>query len=265
MQCRVRSGPSPSTTLSSNVQLTQLLNYRQALRNVQNGVSDAKLLFLGDSTTAGFNSGNVNFPILGAPSTKIISPLNYKNYPMAQGLGIPPSGNPQVDNRWVADSNWGHFTFGFGGNADWQNSSGTVGTGLNYTPTGGLSYDSFDIYYIQSPGLGTFTATATGGAPTPVKAGSGPNAVVKTTVTGTLSTTISLNIITTPGFPNHILGVEPFNSTVKRIRVGNAGTNMAQSGDYVLNSTSFGAIPCIKTYAPHLTIWNIGINDSTIP
>jgi lysophospholipase L1-like esterase len=60
-----------------------------------------------------------------------------------------------------------------------------------------------------------------------------------------------------------LLGVEPWNSTVSRVRVANAGVPSTASDQWVGDSP-FGAGESITAYQPDLTIIVLGINDAIL-
>ena len=61
-----------------------------------------------------------------------------------------------------------------------------------------------------------------------------------------------------------VLAVEARNSTVKAIRVANAGVSSSATSGWV-GAGAFDSLATIRAYAPDLTIINLGINDARLP
>jgi lysophospholipase L1-like esterase len=242
---------------------SKLLKWRTALAKVQAGTADAKILMIGDSTTLGFGSGAA--PLVdGSASAQLIKHFNnrFKADIAAQGLGANCTANPDT-TRWTMNSGWSVVSgAGFGNGGVVMNASNT--NACIYAPTGGASYDRFDIYYGVYPGGTGFTAQATGGTATPVDTGNQgwPERILKITISGTAGTSNTLTITpnTQPAYA-HIFGIEAWSSTAKRVRVANAGVGMSMTTGWADNSPS-GSLAAIKKYAPDLTIINLGINDA---
>lgn len=242
---------------------------RKGLARVRAGTGDCKILCVGDSTTAGVG-------VLSAPNGAG-SPLSYPYQlaailhasliPAARGLGIPPSnigsGNP--DTRWTAGSGWAptsNFAWATGADYKWTSSASPA----NLVYTDPVLADSYDVYYLKNTGLGTFTATATGGSGSVVNT-SATTGIGKTTITaGSAATTNTVTIAPSASLGDvHIVGIEPSLSTTSRVRVGNAGVGSSRAVTH-WNGNGSGAgwnsQACIKAYAPDLTIISLGINDA---
>lgn len=241
-----------------------LTQWRLALSNVGTGVSDAKLLFVGDSTTAGTGSGNASEP-LGSYPAKLVSSL-FTNVPCANGLGVPSDGNP--DNRWTLGTNWSLLSItpphniGFGGIAAY---AGTASGGnLVFTPGTGASYDSFDIYYINNTASTRATVTGTGGTPL-VLSTVNATSIQKATVTcASAATSNALTVNAVTGATFLVIGVEPFLSTTPRVRFANAGISGSTTSQWVAaGSGSWNGVFSIQAYNPDLTVISLGINDAT--
>lgn len=253
-----------------------------AVDKVKAGTGDAKILCLGDSTTAGVGSDPNIFGRQGGPAAypSVLARLLGQRIATVKGLAIPQStitlpSNP--DPRWsVVDGNsWQAALYGWGRGADWASTESVAGT-LRFADPDVVA-DRFDVYYIKNKGLGSFIATATGGAPVTISSDSGINYpadgsryVARATISaGARSKNNSLTIeqvMTGSGYtPNHIVGIEPYDSTKRAVRVGNAGVGGSTAGDWTNNGDGFGAIAAIKAYGADLTIISLGINDSNRP
>jgi lysophospholipase L1-like esterase len=237
----------------------KLPKFRLAMANYRAGLSDVKILCCGDSTTSGFGAGNP--PNINSWTSRLAAILSGKLGPAANGLALPPL-TPDTDTRWTVGTNWSNFAgYSFANLASFFNSAGS-GT-LTYADSR-VNADRFDIYYAISSGFATFTAQATGGASSgTINSGSGGPGVAKLTVSaGSAATTNSVVITATSAANLLILAVEPWLSTTKTIRVGNAGRNGTTTASYIQNALNFTTPNMIPAYAPDLTIISFGINDA---
>jgi hypothetical protein len=238
-----------------------LPKFRLAVAKVRNGASDAKILAIGDSTVMGFGSTlGTTLPWVGAWPTRLSSLINAR-IPSAVGFAIPVSTLGGTDNRWTFGADWTLSTFGVG--LGWGGMAAIQATSpagnLVFTPGGTASTDSYAIYYVTSGGNGTITATATGGSATPINTNSAGGIAV-TVVTAAAAATG--NSVTFSAVGNvYVLGVEPFLSTTRKIRLGNAAVYGTQTGIWT-GIAFYGPIPAIKAYAPDLTLICLGINDA---
>ena len=242
-------------TSPNRLSLGYLPKWRAAIAKVRKGDSDAKLLFVGDSTT-GQTSTIAPAATISSYVCKFMDGFN--SLPFVNGLALPPVGSALTnDTRWTAGAGWpASRNHGFAQMA-WQAAS--PGGSLVYADNR-INADRFDIYYLQNTGFGTITATATGGAGTPV-ATAGAVAINKATISaGSASTSNTLTLTATGTV--YVVAIEPWLSTTRKVRVGNVGVPSSTSGSWVLSNNDFGAVPSIKKYAPDLTIIMLGINDS---
>ena len=260
-----------------------LAKWDAAVQLVRAGVRDAKILVVGDSTAAGVGGGtDGTFPQAASWVDGLADLLNEGLAPAANGLQIPRSSsaaNP-TDDRWTLGTGWtkgdaGNATtayVGFGGmGCNYYAASDAAGTLTFNDPR--IEADTFDVYYMVTTVVtgATFTAQATGGSASsavPV-GGQAAKGIQKVTVSaGSASTT---NVVTIdPGGSGgqvYIVGIEPYLSTTKKIRVGNAGTSGSYAFRWVAYSDSdpgnaWNARHSIRAYAPDLTIIDLGINDA---
>jgi lysophospholipase L1-like esterase len=87
-------------------------------------------------------------------------------------------------------------------------------------------------------------------------------AIIKTTVLcGSAATTNVLTMAQTVA-RTIVIGVEPFLSTSKHIRIANAGVNSTTSTQWAVTTADFGSTNTIKGYAPDATVIMLGINDA---
>jgi lysophospholipase L1-like esterase len=250
-----------------NPNATPFPYWRRALAKVLLGQSDAKILCWGDSTTVGYVAPANTYPTSAIESypADVASILNSRVATSFIGLGIPSSGTSSTDARWSLGTGW---AADLGAGIGWSSNQlykGVSATGaLTYTPgvKSGV-VDRFDVYYIANGTNTTFTITATGGSAISVVTGT-QNGIFKATCSaGSAADTNSVSITMTTGTVR-IVGVEPYSSTTRRIRVGNAGVSGAV-GTTAANTAVYATVEHVKAYAPDLTIVSFGLNDASTP
>jgi len=246
--------------LTSGFSSANFRRWRTALANVRNGASGMKVLCIGDSTTQGQGSDTrLSIPQNASYPIRLASLLNSYYAPAMHGLVTAPQVlNSLADNRWTYTGEWAESTFSLGNSGTLINQNGLTGSAI-CTP--GVDADTYDVYYIAYPGGGTITATATGGTPVVQSTNVAAN-ILKITCVAASSSTANTVTITNAVGNSYISCIEPRNSSVAQIRVGNAGVGSSKASDWVLNPTSFGAPKFINVFAPHLTIIQLGINDA---
>lgn len=251
-----------STGASANnrigVDSAHLPKTTQALARVRGGYGDAKFLFIGDSTTEGNGTDlGVTYPHRGAWPNRAAQALTSFGIPCAAGAGVPIY-STNSDVRWTKGAGWGAAAYGVGPAGTY---SGTAPAGtLDYAdPT--VNADKFDVYYLSNTGLGTITATATGGTPV-VQSCNAATATRKITVTAAVAATTNNITISATGAAVYIVAIEPWLSTQSKIRFA----NVAQGGTRVdqwtpVGVTGFNIQAFLNLYQPDAVFINHGIND----
>jgi lysophospholipase L1-like esterase len=182
--------------------------------------------------------------------------------PNGAAVGLATYYPTTVDSRWtIPGSGWSTAAYGFAALTDLIATS--PASPVVYTPAGGQTYDSFDVYYIQNPGvgLGTITATATGGSPVSANCNTGASQVI-TKITAVCASAGTGNAVSVTGTGAiHLIAIEPWLSTESKIRMGNAGIYATTTTEWA-SSGLFQTIMAIEGYNPHLTIIMLGINDA---
>lgn len=198
--------------------------------------------------------------------------------PAAHGLAVPPSNSGAVtapyDTRWTLGSGW---AWRVGGALDGFIGFGGKGTNIQtLTATAPLVFqdnrilaDSFDVWLAANSGPtgATYSIQATGGTAVTGQTFSQPTQhLMKVTVkAGSAATTNSVSITRTGGTGSlYVVGVEPFHSLKRRIRVANAGISGSNTNGWVTTASGspWHGVQFIKDYAPDLTIIDLGINDA---
>lgn len=248
-----------------------------ALAAVKAGTRDAKVLIVGDSTSAGVG-GNTDATFTHASSwgSFMCAELDRTKVAAAHGLGVPrgESSGALADSRWTFGAGWTRAVGAY------QNTYGFAGKGTAYTASDGTTYltykdprvtaDTYDIYYLgqTTGGLGTLEATVTGASPVTVATGTGASkAVRKLTITAPAANATNIVSIRNIGNPIFVIAVEPSLSTTRKVRVGNGSAAGASSITWTTfpnadTTQRFNGIGAIEAYQPDLTIIDLGINDA---
>jgi lysophospholipase L1-like esterase len=238
--------------------VVSLPKYALASRHTQIGTAYTRILFIGDSTTAGIgDSTEATQPWLNSFPTNLVKAGNSPRTLVTIGLGVATT----PDTRWTIGSGWALTSVGLGvGGICYQGTAPTES--LVYTST--VNADSYYVYYAVGPSVGTYTFTATGGTPVVVKGARFANGVRRTLVTAASASTSNTLTVLGTITQTFVYGVEPIVSTQKSVLVGNAGVPGSTSSIWVQNPTTFGSIPFIRAFAPALTVVSLGINDATV-
>jgi lysophospholipase L1-like esterase len=240
------------------------LRWRTALANVRRGISNAKLAFVGDSTTAGTGSSGTTGKLRVNSYPAQISAM-FTAYGITGGLeNVFGTANSTVStyNDKVQLLNGSVVTAG----------NLSIGGGLHqltasthtfaFTPA--ATCDTFDVYHVKTGGTGTSTINLDGGGTLATVTGfiSG-GGVVKTTVSGTLAAH-TLNVVWSAG-TNYVLGVDAYNSAVKQVSCWNLGASGATAAQIASTSTGYASKNGLATLAPDMTVICIAINDWNVP
>lgn len=241
---------------SYNFSPTGLKKWRAAKSRVRLNLGDAKILCVGDSTTFGASNALTLTPN-GAWPARLATLLNNQlGLLAAPGFATPPiAANLAADTFWTAGAGWpSSRTHGFG-----QSGWGALNPGgtLVYADSR-ATFDRYDVYYLHGPSLGSISATATGGSATPCTGSD--FSLAKTTVSAAAAGTGNSISMTATG-QIFFCGIEPWNSAISRIRVGNGGVS-ASATDQWIGDSPYGGPDGITTYAADLVIISLGTNDA---
>jgi lysophospholipase L1-like esterase len=245
--------------------------WRKRLAQVRAGLSDAKILCLGDSTTYGYVAppNNVGTPAIASYPSDLAAMLNAYFAPAFVGLATPKlQSGVSVDGRWALGTGWAAApgdAIGWAGTEVYKAAASSGA--LVYTPGASAGpCDTFDVYYVANGGTPPFTIQATGGAVVTVTPGTQNGIFRATCVAAAASTTNAVSIITSAvAGSRRVVGVEAYHSSQRRIRVGNAGVGGAASVGWAFAMNSYQSFACIAAYAPDLTIISLGLNDMPSP
>lgn len=239
-----------------NFNINSLPNWRKALANVRRGISNAKIAFIGDSTTRGQGSGTTTAQALNGYPVQLSNLLNATPGLKSGWQNVMGQGNATMssfDSRTVLTGTFTTASTSYGGNGFRMAAAAT----LAFTPT--VNCDTFDIYSFNN-GTGQFTINLDGGATLATVNTSTNGAIVKTTVSGTLAAH-TLNCVWVSG-TTFILGVDAYDAATKQITCWNGGWLASTSLNWATQIGLFNPTAALRDYlVPDLCIVDLGIND----
>lgn len=235
-----------------------------ALAAQRNGISNARILAYGDSTTIGTGTG---------PS----GPTNLDNakvnsWPSMVANILPGGSNSSFmgdngtnDAGEVVSAYDPHITLG----ADWGSGVGTTAggyflsgfgpTSLTFLPSNPV--DTFEIRFATFTGNGTAAVNVNGGSTLTTLNGNAPDSIAKSTVSAPLASN-TLNIVPPDDTGFYLQSVIAYNSAIKEVQILNGGWWGADSGTLSNASLPYNQLPTMAGMGQNLTIMENGIvND----
>lgn len=256
---------SPTLTVGTSSQLSnsdarsqQMSKFRLAIAKARNGTADAKILFVGDSTTFGVGSSDTNVPPNTGFPARVSSLLNSSLLATSYGHATGKSSfGATTDTRWSAGTGWSTgSSFGWAGGSVWTG----VSPAGNLVCTPGSVSDTYDVYYVRFSSGGTITCTASGGTPV-VQSTNGASGIVKVACSAASASGSNTVTISATG-TIYVVGIEGYKSATKQLRIANAGLGGSRSTNWN-NGNGLDGVAAIKAYAPDLTFICLGINDTS--
>ncbi|GAA0960163.1 hypothetical protein FFA01_06370 [Frigoribacterium faeni] len=265
-------------TILSNSRRVYTINngpWGAALGAVRDGIRDARILVVSDSTGQGVGGSSMDsFPQRTSWPSFLAQLMDDLVVPTAHGLGIPKSNSSAqpYDTRWTLGAGWaaGATYVGFGGKQ--TNYVAAPGSGALVYNDPRVYANTYDIYYAVSNNAtyGQLTAVATGGGTNTVQTGSqSVREIRKMTVVAGSASGNNVVQITNSGSAGNvtIVGIEPRLSSQKKVIVGNASVSGSTTSDWVAyhdNTVTNGwnAFSYMSAYQPDLVIIDLGINDA---
>lgn len=280
-----------SSSLVYNLKPENYKYARRAIANTKSGISNTKILCIGDSTTAGFNE------ISGTNEVAFSTPKFLAQYLTAHGLqagwqncfGDHSTGDAAVcDARMTLGAGWALW----GGSAlspcgkIFRNASNQ--NLLQFTPKDSsgttIATDTCEIYYLDdasgvdgltvTTGTGGITAALSGGTITMSSATAADNRVKVAVVTApSLANNIwSVKKTTNNATQTFVMGFNAYNSANKELNILNFGAHGFKAGDFSASTQAnyyLGSAPMVISgsgfYGAPLAFIDIGINDWTSP
>ena len=260
--------PVPSASYNGSAQY--LKKWRAAVARMQSGGANARLAFLGDSTTMGLYSSGAHY----AGGYQVSTPVLVAKLLTGRGIAANTASrfgdaNVQRANLASYDSRMGVIPAAWGNGfitlagANIQNNS--TQDKLLFQPDGGYQFDRIDVWYLQNTGYDTFHVGVDGGASLlSTNGGAGALEIKKATATCALGNHVVNVWKGTANAANlSILGIACYSSTAPTIDVWNWGFNGARADTWAsATSAVYSPLPAIAAYAPDLTVINLTINDA---
>jgi lysophospholipase L1-like esterase len=242
------------------------LKWDAAKAKASSGFGNAKVVFIGDSTTAGAFAYNpadyINAAPFGVPG-RVAALMTANGAPSSVGNTFGAHGLAtaalllEYDTRMVFGAGWSQFSGirSLGGEII-SNASASLTT-FSFTPI--ATFDTIDIYYVASNGYGTFTADIGAGALATVNANNGGTPVVTKLSLTVAAGTHTVNINKTVAGNIFIVGISTYknNNEVQVINLGEAGIR----ADNYLGAGNYAHAPALAVLQPNLSVINLGIND----
>jgi len=261
------AGPLASPLAGEGVSFPpELAGWAAKVADVQSGASDALVLCIGDSTTAGLGSnghayenGYANsWPVQLAALLRSAGLNARADSFMGARYNVTPAEDAEYDPRLTFGGAWGFGATSTLGGPAMYNAEG-AGT-LAFAP--GVNTSALDVYYLSLNGLGSATVNVNGGSTLATVDMNQASAVRKQTVTATLGSN-TWNIVRAAGSA-YMLGAVARNAAVKQVSVVNAGWSSATTDNWNYTDTPqnvWNPLPAIQAVAPDLSIIGLGIND----
>jgi lysophospholipase L1-like esterase len=243
--------------------------WRKVLAKVRTGESQAKIFCLGDSITFGEGATFGTNPIYrNCWPKRLAELLNAQYIPADVGLATGGTGAPVADTRFTLGTGWTYATpnFGFGNHT--INGAAAAAGNLVFSPT--HPCNTADIYYASAAGSFSSCSVSIDGGATTTLTSSGSLSLAKVTKSlGSVATnhTITLSAPTTPGGFNYfmLVGIDAYDNTTTKVRVSTTGVAGTMTTDWMNSGNAVRSIESLQTYAPDLTIINLGVNDASTP
>lgn len=250
---------SSSSGSDSSTATAPLWRWRKARADVRANVADARILFLGDSTTAGYGADDVRNS-MPAVVSRILDRGHMRStigmvFPSSLSLAAPP------DNRVTLGAGWTITTQqAFGGGFYRHDGVGAGTLSIGPFPD---NADTLTVSSYRAGGHGTSPVNVDGGASLGNIVGNGAQAMIRTTFTIPAGTGHVVNIGPAAGAQLLIGSVELSLSTLKAALVCNGGRSGYQTANLVVDGgIPYAAVPMMAHVAPKLTVLNVGINDA---
>lgn len=214
-------------------------------------------LFIGDSTSAGYNGTMVGAKATSYPTrfAQIMDGLGYgaqESSFFATNTGPDGTAGNSYDPRMTVGAGWSASVDTLGGKF-WVNTTTT--NAISFTPT--QSYDRIVIRFSNFGGV--FTVNKDGGSTLYTSTTNGTETIKTVTVNCTAGTG-TINIARSSGVCV-VLSVDAYLSTAPKISVINAGLSSTKASDVAVATAPWGPMAVLPQIGAHLVVICLGIND----
>ena len=262
-------GSSNAQTTASgwfNVNSTSLQKWRKAMANVRSGASRAKIVVVGDSTSAGSGAGtggtlNQNGAFANGWVADFATLLNkyvatvFQSFWGDQAVSV---GYGTYDTRVTLGANWSQNTSGLGGNM-FKYTTGAVNN-LTFTPT--AAFDTIVVWYMKISGDGTATINVDGGASLGTINFSNSSSILTSSTFTVAAGTHTINIVPNNDATFFVVGVQTYVAGTKAVDVFQTAVNGATAATFVGGASPWQSPLALEALAPDLTVIDLTINDS---
>lgn len=222
------------------------LRWRRGRSLARAGVRNARIGFIGDSTTGG----------VGATAQMAV-PERFAALARARGWPVYAEhlfGSVDAPDPRLIQGSWTAALGTAGG--DMQHAS-AAGAPLVFTPT--QPFDTIVVGYPTNGPLGSFAVGVDSGANLGIVNQSGAPALASTTLTVPLgSHSVQLSWASGLAF---IASLRVYDSTRPGLEIANLGWSSSKAGDWLSEGQPWEALAAVQAYAADLWVINLGIND----
>ncbi|WP_312572026.1 SGNH/GDSL hydrolase family protein [Brevundimonas sp.] len=237
-----------------------------AVRTMQAGGREARLLCIGDSVTQGFGGaagGWTPNARAGAWPERLAALIAGRGLPASAasvaGAGAADGasgGYPAYDPRVGLGGGWSVNTLAGLGGKLFSGAAGSTG-GWSFQPDGPV--DRFDLWAVTNTALGVLTIETDGGVRATVSTTKA--AAMEATTVAFPQTSGPVTVRWASGGAVFVAGGVAWRSDAKRARVINAGWGGSKVSDWITTDQPYRAYGALPVAAPDLTVIGLTIND----
>jgi hypothetical protein len=235
--------------------------------------ANQKIAFLGDSTNAAVGGGDGGSNINGARANAPVAVarrllqargIECRSDAFFGGAGIATPANiadyALYNPNVLMGAGWGFEVGNYVGGSFFYNQTNT--NALTFTPE--KNADRFDIQYVTGAGMATITVTDASGTLATINANAA-SGIAKTTVTRPVANTSPISIQRNgTGSVFYLGGVDPWNSTLKELRLLNLAVSGWRGGNYYDTILPFSSRYGLVSIAADYTYIEFGLNEKAL-
>jgi lysophospholipase L1-like esterase len=274
----VAAGIASFVSKTDGVALSALSALSPAVQRAIRRTGRARIMFVGDSLTAGWGSG-ITTGYGSGNASDAGAAIRSKAYPAQVAALLAQAGIPTRSDAMYGSGNVGQWTaaetMAYYGTqltlpTAWASGSATAGGQRfeNSTDTSSLVFkpllpaDRFDVYYLRASGYGTATMTDASGTLATVNA-AGTTLLSRITLSRDVASTLPISIQRTGvGGAFHVVAIEPYNSALPVVEILNAGGGGMTTGNWSSGTGgSAGPKAMLPFVAADLYVIGLGGND----
>lgn len=250
-----------------NATSTALLAWAAARGRLRSGQSDvARIAFVGDSKTMGAGAGGGPYVSQGAFTrsrpARVAALLAAAGVPVRTDGFFGAAGLPTIPDVLSYDPRRSGFSGWGGGNASLGGSTLSTGNGNPAQFQPGMATDRCSVFFRNGADRPAFTV-AKGGESVTVTPSGPVNAFTRQEIVFAARDDNPI-VVTRVGTASnlHLAGLMAWDSTRPGVEIANLGVFGCSSSYQADMTSAFAPASALATYAPHLTVVNIGTNDA---